>query len=115
MQRTAILISTPMKPGLAEAIAAGEAPRRDYLELQADLRAELLAPPGNPGLVYRVLRRAGGNSLAMGVKAWAKRADYDVIVTDQETVGIILALLYKLTRTRRGHVMITHYLTPAKK
>ena len=30
-----VLVSSPIRAGLAEAIDAGEAPRRDYLELRA--------------------------------------------------------------------------------
>lgn len=115
MTRTVVLVSTPIKPDLAEAIAAGEAPRRDYFELRDMLRAELMAPPEKPGRLYSLLRKAGGNSLAMAVTAWLRRDSYDVILTDQESVGLLLAMLFKLTLTRRGHVMISHYLTPFKK
>src|SRR5947209_20276410 len=115
MTRVAILVSTPIKPDLAASIAAGEAPRRDYFELRDMLGAELMSPPDNPGRMYSMLRKAGGNALAMAVTAWQRRNSYDVILTDQETVGLALAMMFKLTRVRKGHVMITHYLTPFKK
>lgn len=115
MTRVAVLVSTQIKDNLAEAIASGEAPRRDYLELQRMLDAELISPAQSGGFVYSVLHRLGGAALAMTWIAWARRNDYDVILTDQEATGLVLALLNKLTRTRRGHVMISHYLTPAKK
>lgn len=115
MTRTVVLVSTPIKPGLAQSIAAGEAPRRDYFELRDMLDAELVSPPEKPGRLYRLLQKVGGNSLAMAVSVWLRRGSYDVILTDQESVGLLLAMLFKLTRTRRGHVMISHYLTPLKK
>jgi glycosyltransferase involved in cell wall biosynthesis len=110
-----VLVSTPIKGNLAEAIASGEAPRRDYFELRDMLNADLISPPPLSGLLYSILRKLGGNALAMAGVAWAQRGDYEVILTDQEAAGLVLALLFKLTRTRRGHIMISHYLTPAKK
>src|SRR5438105_3652251 len=115
MTRIVVLVSSPIKGGLAEAIAAGEAPRRDYFELRDMLGAELMSPPERLGRLYGALRKVGGNALAMACTAWARRKDYDVIITDQEYTGLLLALLFKVTRTRQGHVMISHYLTPAKK
>ena len=114
-ERTLVLVSTPLKPGLAAAIAAGEAPRRDYYELERMLDATLLAPPAQPGRLYRLAQRLGGHGLAMALHAWWRRGRYDVVLTDQEAVALPLALLFKFTATRRGHVAITHYLTPAKK
>jgi glycosyltransferase involved in cell wall biosynthesis len=115
MTRFAVLVSSPPRVGLAEAIAAGEAPRRDYFDMRDMLGAELMMPPERPGRVFSTLRKVGGNALAMAWTAWSQRKSYDVIVTDQEYAGLLLALLFKVTRTRRGHVMISHYLTPAKK
>lgn len=115
MTRTVVLVSSAPRPGLAEQIAAGEAPRRDYFELRDMLDAALWTAPTAPGPVYRLLQRVGGHALAMAVRAWWRRGSYDTILTDQESAGIILALLFKLPFTRRKHVMISHYLTPAKK
>jgi glycosyltransferase involved in cell wall biosynthesis len=115
MSRTAVLVSSPPRPGLAAAIAAGEAPRRDYFELRDRLNATLHTPPAAPGRSYRLAQRVGGHALAMALQAWAQRGSYDVILTDQEAAGLILGLLFKFTGTRRGHVMISHYLSPGKK
>ena len=114
MTRVTVLVSTQIKEGLAEMIAAGEAPRRDYFELRDMLNAELMSLPLPRKLIYRILKPAG-TALAMAWSAWARRSEYDIIVTDQEATGLVLALLFKLTRTRRGHIMISHYLSPAKK
>ncbi len=115
MTRIAVLVSSPIRGGLAEAIAAGEAPRRDYFELRDMLGGELMSPPDKPGRLYTALRKVGGNAFAMAWTGWARRKEYDVIVADQEYTGLLLALIFKLTRTRRGHVMISHYLSPLKK
>ncbi len=115
MSRIAVLVSSAPRPGLAAAIAAGEAPRRDYFELRDRLNAALHTPPATPGRGYRLAQRAGGHALAMALRAWVQRGSYDVILTDQEAAGLILGLLFKFTGTRRGHVMISHYLSPGKK
>jgi len=115
MNRTVILVSTPIKPDLVAAIAAQQAPRRDYFELQRLLDATLLVAPAPPSRRYRTLQRVGGAGLAMAAHAWARRGEYDTILTDHEGVGLPLALLFKLTGTRRHHVMISHYLTPRRK
>jgi glycosyltransferase involved in cell wall biosynthesis len=47
--------------------------------------------------------------------AFKLRDSYDLIVSDSEHSGIALALLFKLSGTRKRHVMITHWLTPPKK
>jgi glycosyltransferase involved in cell wall biosynthesis len=115
MTRTFIVVSSPVKPGLAEAIAAGEAPRRDYYELQKTLGAELLRPPAQLTPWQKLLGTMGGAAVLMAWISWLRRDEYDVIVTDQESVGLVLALLFKLTRVQRGHVMISHYLSPFSK
>ncbi len=115
MARTAILVSTPVNVNQKEMIASEQAPRRDYLELQDLLSAELISPATAAGFIYNFLRKVSGTAVAMAWTAWARRNAYDLILTDQEATGLVLALLYKITRTQRGHVMISHYLTPAKK
>jgi glycosyltransferase involved in cell wall biosynthesis len=113
--RVAIIVSTTIKPGLANSIAAGEAPRRDYFELRDMLDAELISPPDQPGRLYRLLQKAGGHALAMAVTVWRKQREYDVLLSDQEGTGLLLALLHKFSFRRPSHVMISHYLTPLKK
>jgi glycosyltransferase involved in cell wall biosynthesis len=113
--RAAIVVSSPVKAELADMIKAGEAPRRDYFELRNMLGAELLAPPANPSWPYRLLHLLGGHALAMACTAWWRHREYDVVLTDQEACGLVLGMLFKLTRVRMAHVMISHYLTPAKK
>ena len=94
MPRTIVLVSSPIREGLAEAIASGEAPRRDYFEMRDMLGAELMTMPEQPGRVFNLLRKAGGNAVAMAWEAWARRSDYDVILTDQESAGWCWGLMY---------------------
>lgn len=112
MTRICIVVSSNIKPGLAQLIASGEAPRRDYLELQKLLGAQLLVAPPQPDWRQRVLRKVGGNALLMAWIAWSRRDEYDIVITDQESTGLLLALLFKLGHAPQGHVMISHYLSP---
>jgi glycosyltransferase involved in cell wall biosynthesis len=57
----------------------------------------------------------GGDALAMAVVAWTRRSDFDLILSDQEGSGLLLAMMLKMTHSKMSHVMISHYLTPAKK
>ena len=91
-----------------EDVAAGTEPRRDWLELADALGAQLIEG-GEAG------RSGAIPGMSAAWRAFARRDEYDVIVTDSERTGLPLALLFKLTRTRRGHVMIAHWLRPMRK
>ncbi len=65
-----------------------------------------------------MLRRLAGLVGMAPLQAWLafrERGRYDVIVTDGEHIGIPLALLLKIVRSRVGHITIGHRLTAAKK
>src|ERR1051325_3869432 len=98
MTRTAIIVSSPNKSRRAGASAGGDAPGRDYFELRDRRGAELMSPPEKPGRLYTALRKVGGNALAMAWTAWARRKEYDLVITDQEYTGLLLALFFKATR-----------------
>lgn len=106
----AVIVSSPIPPNLEQNIASGNAPRRDYIELRNALNAQLLHSTYTP--------KRGGMIAAGMVQAWnafKQRDRYDVIISDSEHTGLALALLFKLTGTRKRHIMISHWLTPAKK
>lgn len=105
--RLAFLLSAPYDPQIRQKVQDAEIPRQDYLLISDALGADLIAPvrmgvqPG--GKIRSFIRRAR--------IAWAgfkRRREYDLIISDLENVGLILALLFKLTRSRNRHVMVCH-------
>ena len=113
--RFAIIVATPVRAAEAEEIGAGRRPRRDYLELADELQARLIHEDRPRGLLLALVWRAFGRSTAHALIAFQRRAEYDVVHTLSEDVGLPLALLLKLFRVRRGHVMVGHRLSPLKK
>jgi glycosyltransferase involved in cell wall biosynthesis len=114
-----LVISAQPDPALPEQIARGEQPRRDYFELQRALGADLLLP-GDVAAdrSARLVARAAGMRAALAWLAVRRRGAYDAIYSDGEGVGLPLAALLRAARARPGaprHVMLTHYLSPAKK
>ena len=85
-------------------------PRKDYAVLAETLSADVLdqdaidgsraRPPGQARCSAWPPRRPW--------LAFTRRADYAVIVTDGEHIGIPLALLLKLARDAHAHVTIGH-------
>jgi glycosyltransferase involved in cell wall biosynthesis len=91
-------------------------PRRDYEVLATLLGATVLDRRSvDRSVVARLIRRVAGNGPAQAWLAFLRRADADVIVTDGEHVGLPLALLLAMTRSRVKHVTIAHRLTSRKK
>jgi glycosyltransferase involved in cell wall biosynthesis len=118
-QRVLLVITAQPDAALPDQIARGEQPRRDYFELRRALGADLLLPADVAAdRVARLLARAAGVRVALAWLACRRRGAYDAIYTDGEGVGLPLALLLLAARARPGaprHVMLTHYLSPAKK
>jgi len=102
--RYAVLVSGRARR--REDIAAGREPRRDYLDLADELGAELIEA-GSGRAAW-----AGGRA---ALTAFRRRADYDVIVTLNERSGVPLAIFLTLSRVSKSHVMIAHWVSPAKK
>jgi glycosyltransferase involved in cell wall biosynthesis len=92
------------------------APRKDYRVLAETLQADtvdysdVLRSP-----VLRRLKKYFGMAWLQAWLAFRARGRYDAIVTDGEHIGIPLALLLKLTRSRIAHITIGHRLTASKK
>lgn len=88
---------------------AGTAPRKDYLLLaEATGGAILYRDAVRSRGLSRVAARVLGVSVGQAVLAFLRRREYDTIFTDAENIGLPLALLFKLARVRRRHVMIAH-------
>jgi glycosyltransferase involved in cell wall biosynthesis len=91
-------------------------PRKDYRVLAETLGAETLdyssvRQSHVPGYLVRWL----GMALVQAWMAFRQRQRFDVIVTDGEHIGLPLALLLKLSRSKVGHVTIGHRITASKK
>ncbi|MDB5058703.1 MAG: glycosyl transferase group 1 [Chloroflexi bacterium] len=113
---TLLVINATINPDMATAIARGERPRKDYLELQRALDATILDLASVEQHRWtRVLKRVGGTGLAQAALAWRWSSQYDAVFVDQETTGTILGALNRLRRRRPRLVMIAHLLTPTKK
>lgn len=91
-------------------------PRKDYDELARALGATVLeygAIGASP--VARAIARVAGRAAAQAWLAFRQRSRCEVIVTDGEHIGIPLAVLLKLARSRTTHVTIGHRIAAAKK
>lgn len=117
--RVLLVISAEPTDTMRAEIHAGRQPRRDYDMLRDALAADMLTPDiARRSRLGRLLSRRAGRSIALAVEAFRRRRRYDAIYTDGENVGLPLALLLALARVRRGcprHIMLSHYLSPAKK
>jgi glycosyltransferase involved in cell wall biosynthesis len=114
--RVLLVINATNDPAREPAIRAGQAPRKDYLELQHVLGADLL----DLGLLAqrrwtRFVRRVAGAAVAQAVLAWTWSNRYDVVFVDRESAGFSLAALNWLRRRRPRLVLIGHLLSPRKK
>ncbi len=91
-------------------------PRKDYRVLAETLQADVIdyesVPISRSG---RLVKKAAGMAVAQAWMAFQRRHEVDAILTDGEHIGIPLALLLKLSRTRKPHVTIGHRITAAKK
>ncbi len=121
MSDVLLTVSGTIDPTTADAISRGRRPRADYLEMARGIGADLLdyaQARVEGGLVGRLLAVIGGQNALLAWVCWRRRAQYRVIFTDGEQVGIPLAMLLKvLGRGRRNtqHAMIVHTLSVGKK
>lgn len=105
--KAAFLLSAPYEQASIDAADAGALPRPDYLLLTRAIGADLLTPVEgyqSPIGKFRTFLRL----TSVAWHGFRKRKEYDVIISDQERVGLILALLLRLSRSRTRHVMICH-------
>jgi glycosyltransferase involved in cell wall biosynthesis len=91
-------------------------PRKDYIALAEALRADILDRTAARGPAFtRLIGRWCGVAIAQAVLAFARRKQYDAVLTDGEHIGIPLGLLLKLARYRLPHVTIGHRIAASKK
>ncbi len=114
--RTLLVINATLDQAMEAAIARGDRPRKDYLELQSRLGATILDLAAVRRFWWtRLLARAGGMGTAQAVLAWRWSGSYDAVFADRETTGCIVGALNRLRRRRPRLVMIAHLLTPPRK
>ncbi len=116
--RVLMLIPSKAKYETAEAVVNDAHPTMDYFALQQRLSADILdyasleKEGGTP--IVKLAYRAGKDT-ALAALGYSKFRDYDMIFSNGENVGIPLAVMLKRHRSRPGHVLIGHRISPAKK
>lgn len=117
-RRVLLTVSGTIPDGLAAAIARGDRPRADYIELASAFDADVLdrsAATATFGPLATLLARIVPADVVVAAACFWRRRRYDVVVTDGEQVGFPLAAMLQLVRRRPRHVMIAHRLSPPKK
>jgi glycosyltransferase involved in cell wall biosynthesis len=116
--RCLILAAGRFDDALKAEIEKGREPRLDVFELARLLGADALdfgdVTRSNDPIV-RLTARAAGNSVAVALLGFRRRADYDAFFTTGEDIGLPLGLLLKASSAHASHTMIAHTLFPAKK
>ena len=112
-----LLIPSYAKRGVEVATAENLHPTMDYYALQERLGADIADYASSDGDRHPLVRaaRLAGRDVALAAHGFLKASRYDVIFSNGENIGIPLAALLKLRRTRPGHVLIGHRLSPKKK
>jgi len=97
--------------------AVGAAPRTDYVELARALDAEVIDMrfmTERATRTARMVARCAGISLGQVVEGFLRRDRCGRLVVKADRLGLPLALLLKLTRSRRDMVLISAWLSPPK-
>jgi glycosyltransferase involved in cell wall biosynthesis len=111
--RALILVTTyPGQPSCADLereAAAGERPRKDYVELARILGAEVvddtyLAMKSTP--LARLVGRVAGRPAAQVIEAFLRGGDYDHVFAWPERIGLPLALIHKVAFVHRDVVLV---------
>lgn len=120
-QRAAILVTS--YPGdatvdeLERAAAEGRRPRKDYVELAKLLDAEVVDIHHLEQRAVPAARAAARAGVWAGqvVEAFVRRRRLGPIIAWSDKLGLVLAFLFKLTRSRRDLVMISVLLSDPEK
>jgi glycosyltransferase involved in cell wall biosynthesis len=98
--------------------AAGKRPRKDYVEVARELDADVIDPPfmrEEASAVGRWVAVRGGILAGELYEAFVRRNRYRFICAWADSAGLPLALLHKLTRSRRDLALVSVYLSGRKK
>lgn len=105
--KAAILISSPVDTSLPGKVKDGSYPQQDYLALTEALGATLLTPVQKTRSIFGKFSKPLGIFRA-AFAAFRQRNKFDVIITDIDRVGMVLAFLLKITGSKTRHVLICH-------
>lgn len=119
---TAILVSTypgqPTAQEIERLARSGERPRKDYVELARLVDGEVIDTSylaEHATMAARLAARVLGAPAAQVLEAFLCRRRYRHIVAWADRLGLPLALLFKLTRSRTDLVLISILFTNQKK
>jgi glycosyltransferase involved in cell wall biosynthesis len=116
--RTLILFPKLAEAQREERIAAGEEPRREYLELARRIQADIL-DYGSVATTrlrsVRWARRLGGPRIALALLGFVHRNEYEQIYATGEDVAIPLVPLLRLARVRRRLTVVVHHAGSRRK
>lgn len=119
--RSAILVtSRPGQPtcsDLERQAAAGERPRRDYVELARRLDADVIDAEWMALRAAPLARRVARVDMAAGqiVEGFLRRHQYRHLLAWADRIGLPLACLLKAARSRRDLALISVWLSRGKK
>jgi glycosyltransferase involved in cell wall biosynthesis len=109
--RALIVLAKRPDPGAKDAVARGEHPRIEYLELQRRLAADLVdyhTVDASPSTAVWALKRWLGDRWALAFLAAPRARYYDDLYATGEDVGLPLAMMLKALRLRRRLTMVVH-------
>jgi glycosyltransferase involved in cell wall biosynthesis len=115
-----LTVSGEIPADLDAHVAAGRRPRADYMEMAKAFHADVVdysRAVAMTGRLGSLLRRVGGPDVTLAWVCFRERKRRDVVFTDSERVGLLLACLLRLTLRRRTarHVMIAHRISAPSK
>lgn len=120
--RSAVLVTShPGQTGSAELkrlASSGEAPRKDYVELARLLEADVIDShymDSRAAPLARAVAARAGLPAGQITEAFLRRGRYQHVCVWSDKVGLPLALLYKLARSRRDMALISAWSSDAKK
>jgi glycosyltransferase involved in cell wall biosynthesis len=121
-RRTAILVTSfreqPSAAELERLAAAGERPRKDYVELAHALGAEVIDRQylqERAGRLGRALAKSGAITSGQIAEAFLRRNRFDITIAWADRLGLPLALLFKLLRSRARLVLIAMLVSDREK
>jgi glycosyltransferase involved in cell wall biosynthesis len=122
--KTLLLIPSVLKKNTENDVAADKHPVMDYFALADGLKEksgdiveiiDFSALDADTHPFVSFVRKLGGRDAGLAAAGFVRRSEFDVIFTNGENIGIPLALLFKTTPKRPGHVTIGHRLSTGKK